>query len=108
LSTRIGRYELLVSLSSDATHVAYRARDPELDRLVLVKAPVIPSDASAGQRSAFAELFLEHARRAAAVRHSSLVVIHDCGRDEATGTPFVVQELVLGGTLAETIVPGRP
>ena len=104
----LGRYELLELLASDATTLAYRGRDPELDREVLVEAPAIPDDATESERATFAERFLEQARRAAAVTHSSLVVIHDCGRDQLTGRPFVVQDLVPGGTLAEALRPGQP
>jgi serine/threonine-protein kinase len=105
---RLGRYELLERLASDATSIAWRARDPELDRLVLVEAPAIPDDATASERVTFGDRFLEQARRAAGVTHTSLLVIHDSGRDEATGRPFVVQELVPGRTLAEALVPGQP
>ncbi|HET7292930.1 MAG TPA: serine/threonine-protein kinase [Vicinamibacteria bacterium] len=103
----LGRYEILAEIGRGATTVAYRARDPELDRVVVVKALLLPKDAEA-ERSAFEARFLEEARRASLVSHPGLVATHDCGKDEGSGTLFVVQELVAGRSLAQALVPGEP
>lgn len=103
----LGRYEILEEIGRGTTTVAYRARDPELDRTVVVKALVLPRDVET-ERALFEARFLEEARRASLLSHPSLVTTHDCGKDESTGTLFVVQELVTGRSLAQALAPGEP
>ncbi|HJS58195.1 MAG TPA: serine/threonine-protein kinase [Vicinamibacteria bacterium] len=104
----LGRYEVLEELGRGATTVAYRARDPVLDRAVVVKALALPPDVSERERTAFEARFLEEARRASVLSHPSLVATHDCGKDAATGALFVVQEHVSGTSLARVLVAGEP
>lgn len=104
----LGRYEVLEELGRGATTVAYRARDPVLDRAVVVKALALPPDVSEQERAVFEARFLEEARRASLLSHPGLVATHDCGKDVATGALFVVQEHVSGTSLARVLVAGEP
>jgi serine/threonine protein kinase len=108
LPPALGRYLVLEEIGRGPTAVAYRARDPVLDRIVLVKAVVLPPHTSSGERDAFEARLLEDARRASALSHPSLVAVHDCGKDPATGALFVVQEHVAGTRLEQGLVPGVP
>jgi len=106
MPSTLGRYEVLEELGRGAATVAYRARDPELDRTVVVKALDLPSDVSEKERAAFEKRFLDEARRASLLSHPGLVATHDCGKDTATGTLFVVQEHVAGTPLGRVLAPG--
>jgi hypothetical protein len=108
LPRTVGRYEILEEVEHDATTVTYRARDPQVDRAVVVRAVVLPPDCPEGEREAFEARFLAEARRACLLVHPALVATHDCGKDPGTGALFVVQEDVMGTPLERTFVPGEP
>jgi hypothetical protein len=103
-----GRYEVLQQIGGTATTVSYRARDPSLDRTVVVRVFVPPVGASEGDLASFEERFLAEARRASLLVHPALVTTHDCGKDPLTGALFVVEERVDGTLLERTLVAGEP
>ena len=81
----------------------YKARDPELDRVVAVKVP------RAGNVAGPQELdrFLREARIAAQLRHPTIVSVHEVG--QADGLPYIVSDFVQGVTLADLLsAAGRP
>ena len=98
-SSTIGRYEIVRELGHGAMGVVYEARDPVLDRTVALK--VIKPAAEGDELEAYEERFLAEARIAAQLQHPGIVVVHDVGRDEASGTLFIALELLRGQTLAE-------
>jgi serine/threonine protein kinase len=104
----VGRYEVLQEIGRGPTAVAYRARDPMLDRIVVVRTVLLPPNTSDEERAAFEARLLEEARRTSLLSHPGLVAIHDCGKDPATGALFVVQEHVAGKSLQQALVPGEP
>src|SRR5512147_2338399 len=79
--------------------IVYEAHDPGLDRIVALK--VIQPAAQGGELAASEERFLTEARIAAALQHPGIVVVHDVGRDPATGALFIALELLRGETLAD-------
>jgi hypothetical protein len=92
----IGRYEIVREIGRGGMGVVYEARDPALDRTIALK--VIRT---AGEDEAARERFLAEARSAAALQHPGIVVVHDAGRDPATGALFIALELLRGPTLAD-------
>ena len=95
----VGRYEILREIGRGGMGVVYEARDPALDRTVAVK--VIQPAGQDRVARALEERFLAEARIAAALQHPGIVVVHDVGRDPATGALFIALELLRGPTLAE-------
>jgi WD40 repeat protein/tRNA A-37 threonylcarbamoyl transferase component Bud32/Flp pilus assembly protein TadD len=93
----IGRFEVLETLGRGAFGTVYKARDPQLDRLVAVKVP------RGGQLSGGEELdrFLREARSAAQLRHPSIVAVHEVGQMD--GVPYLVSDFVPGLTLADVL-----
>ena len=89
---RVGRYEILAELGRGATGQVYRARDPEIDRLVAVKVLIPSAGADPQEVQAWRERFRREARAAGRLTHPNIVAIHDVGEDD--GRPFLVMELV--------------
>ena len=98
--TRLGPYEVLAPLGSGGMGEVYRARDERLDRDVALK--VLPasysSDADRLRR------FEQEARAAGRLNHPNVLAIYDVGA--ADGAPYVVSELLEGGTLRERLASG--
>jgi serine/threonine-protein kinase len=103
-ASTIGRYEILREIGRGAMGIVYEARDPALDRTVALK--VIQPSVEGEEGRVFEERFLAEARIAAALQHPGIVVVHDVGRDPATGTLFIALELLRGQTLAELAAAG--
>jgi Tol biopolymer transport system component len=75
----------------------YRARDPRLGRDVAIK--VLP--ASFASDSDRLGRFEQEARAAAALNHPNILAVYDIGIE--SGTPYVVSELLEGGTVRERL-----
>ena len=99
---KIGKFELIEVVGSGAFGTVYKARDPELDRTVALKAP------RAGNLAGPQELdrFLREARSAAQLRHPSIVSVHEVGQSD--GLPFIVSDFVQGVMLADLLSARRP
>ena len=97
--TLAGRYRIESIVGFGGHGKVYKALDPELQRHVAVK--VSKSIANENQ----SDELLEEARRAAKLKHSNIVAVHDVGRSD--GQLFFVTELVEGQNLADLIAKGR-
>ena len=97
----IGRFELMDCLGSGAFGTVWKARDPELHRIVALKVP-------RGGRltGAEGEFFFREARAAAQLRHPNIVPVHEVGRD--ANTLFIVSDFVQGITLLDWLKGRRP
>jgi serine/threonine-protein kinase len=95
----IGRYEILRQIGRGAMGVVYEARDPALDRNIALK--VIRLSLPDDEAASFEERFQAEARIAARLQHPGIVVVHEVGRDPATGTLYIALELLRGRTLAD-------
>lgn len=95
-----GRYELLEIVGTGSFGTVYRARDPELDRIVAIKIPR-SGDLTSKLES---ERFLREARSVARLRHPGIVAVYEIG--QAKQTPYLVTAFVEGITLAECIARG--
>src|SRR5262245_26706675 len=90
--TTIARYQVLQLLASGAMSSVFLARDPAIDRLVVVKLLNEEfSDAQLRQR------FMREARLAGRLSHINIVTIFDVG--EHGNQPFIAMEYVDGETL---------
>jgi serine/threonine protein kinase len=90
---RLGPYRVLKMLGAGGMGVVFRAHDPQLDRLVALKAmlPTLATSASAKER------FFREAKAAAALKHPHVVTIHQVGEDR--GAPFLAMEFLEGESL---------
>src|SRR5512139_2462114 len=97
--SRIGRYEIVREIGRGAMGVVYEARDPALDRTVALK--VIQPTVGGDLARVAEERFIAEAQIAARLQHPGIVVVHDVGKDDATGSMFIALELLRGETLAD-------
>jgi hypothetical protein len=95
----LGRYRILAELGRGIMGIVYRAHDPDLGRDVALK--VIRSDVEAadGDPKKYERRFFNEARAAARLSHPAIVIVHDVGRDAASGSLFMALELLQGSTL---------
>jgi eukaryotic-like serine/threonine-protein kinase len=99
-----GRFALLDRLGSGGMSVVWRARDEVLGRTVAVKV-------LAGRYADdpdYRDRIRDEARAAAALSHPNVAQVYDYGEAEVAGArmPYVVMELVRGGTLQDRLVAG--
>lgn len=101
-----GRYALLEPLGHGGMAVVWRARDEVLGRTVAVK---VLAHRHAGDPESRARIHHE-ARAAAALSHPNIAQVYDYGEQpaDATTTPYVVMELVRGGTLQQRMAAPMP
>lgn len=92
-----GRYRLEAKIASGGMSTVYRGLDVRLDRPVAVK---VMDARYAGDRQ-FLHRFALEARAVARLKDPGLVAVYDQGTDD--GRPFLVMELVEGGTLRELL-----
>ena len=94
---RLGPYRVLKVLGAGGMGVVFQAEDPQLQRLVALKAmlPALAASASARER------FLREARAAAAVEHDHIVAIYQVGEDR--GVPFLAMPLLKGEPLEDRL-----
>jgi M6 family metalloprotease-like protein len=101
LPRRIGGYEILGEIARGSGGVVYRARQPDLERVVAVK--ILHGGEFAGEEEL--RRFRLEAQAAAALRHPNIVAIHEIG--EHGGLPFFSMEYCEGPTL-DVVAGGRP
>ncbi|MEV4639717.1 serine/threonine-protein kinase [Actinoplanes sp. NPDC049548] len=101
-----GRYSLLDPLGHGGMAVVWRARDEVLGRTVAVK---VLAARHAGDPESRARIRHE-ARAAAALSHPNIAQVYDYGEQPTGGTttPYVVMELVRGGTLQQRMAGPVP
>jgi serine/threonine-protein kinase len=96
---RLGRYELERELGHGAMGTVYLGRDPNINRVVAVKAIPLTQEFE-GDALAEARLrFFREAEMAGRLNHPSIVTVHDAGEDG--GIAFIAMEYVKGRLLSE-------
>jgi hypothetical protein len=99
---KLGKFLLLEVVGSGGFGTVYKARDPELDRVVAVKVPR-EGNVPHGEQG---ERFWREARSAGQLRHPAIVPVHEVG--QADGIPYLVCDFVDGITLSDRLRASRP
>ncbi|HEX7959275.1 MAG TPA: serine/threonine-protein kinase, partial [Terriglobales bacterium] len=92
---KIGRYEIIEELGRGAMGVVYKARDPNIGRLVALK--TMRLDVAGLEHDEILRRFRHEARAAGRMNHPNLVIVHDA--DESDGLFFIAMEYIQGETL---------
>jgi serine/threonine protein kinase, bacterial len=97
-----GRYRVLTKIATGGTSTVYRGLDLRLDRPVALKV----MDSRYAGDDQFLTRFQLEARAVARLKDPGLVAVYDQGLDDQH--PFLVMELIEGGTLRELLAERGP
>src|SRR6516225_8039174 len=100
IGTLLGSHEIMALLGKGGMGEVYRARDLKLKREVAIK--ILPEEFS--RDADRVSRFQREAEVLASLNHPNIAAIHELG--EASGSRFLVLELVEGETLADRISRG--
>ncbi len=100
VGTKLGAYEIIGLLGAGGMGEVYRARDPHLGREVAIK--ILPASFSRDPERL--RRFEQEARAAAALNHPNILAVYQLGTHD--GAPYLVSELLEGGTLREKLSRG--
>jgi len=95
---RFGRYEVVAELGRGAMGVVYKARDPQIERLVAVKTVSLSGQEPDEERE-FRLRFMHEAQAAGRLHHPGIVAIFDVGENPENHDPYIVLECVAGEAL---------
>jgi serine/threonine-protein kinase len=95
---RFGRYEVVAELGRGAMGVVYKAKDPQIDRIVAVKT-VSMWGPDREEEAEFRMRFLNEAQAAGRLHHAGIVAIFDVGENPENQDPYIVLEYVAGESL---------
>jgi serine/threonine protein kinase len=103
-STRLGPYEITVSLGAGGMGEVYRSRDTRLDRDGAVK--ILPPQLAADPQ--FRARFDREAKSISALNHPHICTLHDVGTASVNGRElhYLVLELIEGESLAQRLAKG--
>ncbi|WP_435860423.1 serine/threonine-protein kinase [Streptomyces prasinus] len=101
-----GRYRLEARLGRGGMSVVWRATDQLLGRGVAVKELPLDETLSAAEARRQRDRTLREARALAQLNHPHIIVVHDVVEDDER--PYIVLELIDGGSLADRIAAQGP
>lgn len=95
---RFGRYEIVAELGRGAMGVVYKARDPQIDRIVALKTVSLWGQEPAEEKE-FRMRFMNEAQAAGRLHHPGIVSVFDVGESPENQNPYIVLEYVAGESL---------
>jgi len=97
----IGKYQIIGTIGRGSMGVVYKAKDPEIGRLVAIKVLRTRSGATAFTSDGARERFMIEARSAGNLRHPNIVTIFEVNSDG--DTPYIVMDYLEGEILENFI-----
>lgn len=102
---RLGRYELDRELGRGAMGTVYIARDPQINRVVALKAIPLSDEANESDSNDLKSRFFREAEMAGRLAHPRIVTVYDAGEDR--GIAYIAMEFLSGRTLGDFTSPDR-
>jgi serine/threonine-protein kinase len=99
---RFGRYEIVGELGRGAMGVVYKARDPQIDRLVALKTVSLRGQ-EPEEETEFRHRFMNEAKAAGRLHHPGIVSVFDMGEEGPNNEPYIVLEHVVGEALNKVL-----
>src|SRR5205814_7997870 len=96
LPAAFGRYQVRAYVGGGGMGAIYLAHDPQLNREVAIKVPILTDHPSAMADAR--RRFLREAKAAASVQHPAVCSVFDSG--EQDGQPYVVMTYIAGESLS--------
>lgn len=98
----IGKYEIINTLGKGSMGVVYKARDPEIGRLVAIKTlkTMVMGNDEAGEEAL--QRFRQESRSAGMLHHPNIVTIFEAGKTD-NGSPYIVMEHIDGVSLEQKV-----
>jgi serine/threonine protein kinase len=97
IGTSLSHYQVTAKIGAGGMGEVYRGRDPRLSRDVAIK--ILPREFA--RDGGWLKRFDQEAKTLASVNHPNILSIFDTGVQD--GTPYLVNELLEGQTLRETL-----
>ncbi len=97
-SKQFGRYEIVGELGRGAMGVVYKARDPQIDRVVALKTVPLRGQEPEEEQE-YRRRFLNEAQAAGRLHHPGIVAVFDVGESSKNNDPYIVLEYVAGEAL---------
>ncbi|MGK2858183.1 MAG: protein kinase domain-containing protein [Thermoanaerobaculia bacterium] len=107
IGTKLGRYEILEVLGRGGQSIAYKARDPKIDRIVAIKQILSQKGQPEAARADFLTRFMRESQSAGRLSHPNIATIYDVGGDEE-GEPYIAMEYVDGCNLDDLVAREHP
>ena len=94
----IGKYEIVSTIGRGSMGVVYKARDPEIGRVVAIKTlrTLFLSDDEQGREAL--QRFRQESRSAGSLQHPNIITIYEAGKT-SNGSPYIVMSFVDGKSL---------
>ncbi len=96
---KLGRYELDREAGRGAMGTVYVGRDPQINRVVAIKAIPLSDEANESDASELKARFFREAEMAGRLAHPRIVTVFDAGEDR--GIAYIAMEFVQGQTLSD-------
>jgi serine/threonine-protein kinase len=98
LGRKLGRYELERELGKGAMGVVYLGRDPNINRVVAIKAIPLADEFEESDLEEARARFFREAEMAGRLNHPSIVTVYDAGEDQ--GLAYIAMEYLRGHHLS--------
>ncbi|HZX10598.1 MAG TPA: serine/threonine-protein kinase [Acidobacteriota bacterium] len=102
---KIGKYEILDTIGKGAMGVVYKALDPDINRVVAIKAIRFDVISEESDREEIMKRFIREAQSAGKLIHPNIVTIYDVVRSE--NMTYIVMQYIEGYSLQKTISSGE-
>jgi serine/threonine-protein kinase len=101
----LGRYEIERELGKGAMGTVYLGRDPNINRVVAIKAIPLAEEFEEEDLAEARARFFREAEMAGRLNHPAIVTVHDAGEDQ--GLAYIAMEYLRGQHLSHYTDPSR-